>query len=87
MSHIEIVDVAPRDGLQSLHDFVPTERKVELIRKLASAGFQRMEVTSFVSPSTSRRWPMPQRLSPASTTCKDWSRWRWFPMRRARVAH
>ncbi|WP_174364168.1 hydroxymethylglutaryl-CoA lyase [uncultured Caballeronia sp.] len=50
MSHIEIVDVAPRDGLQGLHDFVPTQRKIEFIHKLASAGFQRMEVTSFVSP-------------------------------------
>jgi len=50
MSHIEIVEVGPRDGLQNLHQFVPTAQKLALIHKLAAAGVRRMEVTSFVSP-------------------------------------
>jgi hydroxymethylglutaryl-CoA lyase len=44
-----IVEVGPRDGFQSLADFVPTERKLRLIQQLHVAGVRRMEVTSFVS--------------------------------------
>lgn len=50
MSRIEIVEVGPRDGLQNIPVFVPTETKVALIRALRAAGFRRMEVGSFVSP-------------------------------------
>jgi hydroxymethylglutaryl-CoA lyase len=46
-----IVEVGPRDGFQSLTDFVPTEHKLRLIRQLHQAGVRRMEVTSFVSDS------------------------------------
>jgi len=45
-----ISDVAPRDGLQSIGPFVPTEAKVALVRALHAAGLRRMEVGSFVSP-------------------------------------
>jgi hydroxymethylglutaryl-CoA lyase len=47
---VEIVDVGPRDGLQNLPYFVPTEVKMELIRRMAAAGVKKMEVTSFVHP-------------------------------------
>lgn len=50
MDRVEIVEVGPRDGLQNIPVFVPTETKVALIRALAAAGFGRMEVGSFVSP-------------------------------------
>lgn len=50
MSEVSIIDVAPRDGLQSEHTILPTESKVELIRRLAAAGIERLEATSFVSP-------------------------------------
>lgn len=50
MDSIEIVEVGPRDGLQNISEFVPTETKVKLIRMLAEAGFKRMEIGSFVSP-------------------------------------
>jgi hydroxymethylglutaryl-CoA lyase len=46
---VTIVDVSPRDGLQSEPVFVPTEKKIELIDALISAGVPRIEVTSFVS--------------------------------------
>jgi hydroxymethylglutaryl-CoA lyase len=47
---IEIVEVGPRDGLQSEAQVLPTETKVELIRRLAAAGLPRIEVASFVNP-------------------------------------
>jgi hydroxymethylglutaryl-CoA lyase len=37
--------------LQNIPIFVPTETKVRLTRALARAGFRRMEVGSFVSPT------------------------------------
>ncbi|MCB1395962.1 MAG: hydroxymethylglutaryl-CoA lyase [Rhodobacter sp.] len=47
---IELTEVAPRDGLQSLPEPVPVGTKIELVRRAANAGFRRVEVTSFVSP-------------------------------------
>ena len=47
---IEIVDVAPRDGLQSQPKIVDTQTKLELIDGLINAGIKRMEVVSFVNP-------------------------------------
>lgn len=49
-ARIEICDVGPRDGLQGLPAFVPTERKARLIRDLVGAGLRCVEVASFVSP-------------------------------------
>lgn len=48
--HIKIVEVAPRDGLQNEKQFVETAIKVELVDRLAAAGFQNVEAASFVSP-------------------------------------
>lgn len=48
--HVKIVEVAPRDGLQNEKQFVETAIKVELIDRLAAAGFQNVEAASFVSP-------------------------------------
>ena len=47
---VEIVDVAPRDGLQSDAAMVSTATKVELIGRLVDAGVRRLEATSFVNP-------------------------------------
>lgn len=47
---ITIVDVAPRDGLQSDGAVVSTEAKLELIRRIVAAGIRRVEATSFVNP-------------------------------------
>jgi hydroxymethylglutaryl-CoA lyase len=49
-SHASIIDVGPRDGLQSEPNFVPTEEKVALVNGLIDAGIRHLEVTSFVSP-------------------------------------
>jgi hydroxymethylglutaryl-CoA lyase len=45
-----ICEVAPRDGFQAEHDWIPTDTKVEIIRKLADTGVKSMEITSFVHP-------------------------------------
>lgn len=50
MDKVEIVEVGPRDGLQNIPQFVPTETKVALIKALIAAGVKRMEIGSFVSP-------------------------------------
>ncbi|MEZ2722090.1 hydroxymethylglutaryl-CoA lyase [Paenalcaligenes hominis] len=47
---VKIVEVAPRDGLQNEKNFVPTATKIELVNRLARAGFQNVEAASFVSP-------------------------------------
>jgi hydroxymethylglutaryl-CoA lyase len=48
--HIEIVEVGPRDGLQSEPGVLPTATKVEFIRRAVAAGLRRVEVASFVNP-------------------------------------
>jgi len=47
---VTIIEVGPRDGLQNEHRVVPTEVKKSFISALKKAGFQEMEITSFVSP-------------------------------------
>ena len=47
---VTIMDVSPRDGLQSEAVFVPTEKKIALIESLVAAGIRHIEATSFVSP-------------------------------------
>jgi hydroxymethylglutaryl-CoA lyase len=47
---IHIVEVGPRDGLQSLSGFVETENKISLIRRLAASGIQEIQAGAFVSP-------------------------------------
>lgn len=47
---VSIFEVGPRDGLQPEPEFIPTEKKIELVNRLTDAGCQRIEVTSFVHP-------------------------------------
>lgn len=47
---VSIFEVGPRDGLQPEPEFIPTEKKIELVNMLTDAGCQRIEVTSFVHP-------------------------------------
>jgi hydroxymethylglutaryl-CoA lyase len=47
---IEIVEVGPRDGLQSESQVLSTDVKLEFVRRLARAGLTRIEVASFVNP-------------------------------------
>jgi len=47
---VEIVDVGPRDGLQSQPTLVSTADKLAFIGRLVDAGVRRLEVASFVNP-------------------------------------
>lgn len=49
---VRLVEVGPRDGLQSVKALVPTEAKVAFIDALSASGLTDIEVSSFVSP----RW-------------------------------
>ncbi len=47
---IEMVEVAPRDGLQNEKTLIETADKIALIERAIAAGSRRIEVTSFVNP-------------------------------------
>lgn len=47
---VSIIEVGPRDGLQSEPELLSTETKLEFISRAVEAGIRRMEVTSFVHP-------------------------------------
>ncbi len=49
-NHIEMLEVAPRDGLQNEQVLIPTDQKLALIGRAIAAGARRIEVTSFVNP-------------------------------------
>jgi hydroxymethylglutaryl-CoA lyase len=49
LQQIHIHEVVTRDGFQIEPEFVPTERKIELIDALSGTGLAKIEVTSFVS--------------------------------------
>ncbi|WP_119353706.1 hydroxymethylglutaryl-CoA lyase [Azohydromonas sediminis] len=49
-SHVTLVEVGPRDGLQNEKQPVATAHKVELVHRLQAAGLREIEVTSYVSP-------------------------------------
>lgn len=47
---VRIREVGPRDGFQNEPEVIPTAEKVRLIGMLGAAGYERIEVTSFVRP-------------------------------------
>ena len=49
-THVRIVEVGPRDGLQNEPLSISTDVKVTLIEKLAAAGVSYIEAGSFVNP-------------------------------------
>ena len=59
-NHVALFEVGPRDGLQNEKKQIPTTAKIELVDMLSDCGFEKIEVTSFVSP----RW-VPQMADAA----------------------
>lgn len=49
--YVEIFEVGPRDGLQNEEKPIPTADKIALVDLLSTAGFRRIEVSSFVNPA------------------------------------
>jgi hydroxymethylglutaryl-CoA lyase len=65
---VTLIEVGPRDGLQNEKNFIPANNKIEFIKLLKNAGFQEMELTSFVSP----KWvPQMQDASTIIEHCLD----------------
>ncbi len=50
MTEVSIIEVGPRDGLQSEPEVLSTEVKIQFIERALDAGIRRLEVTSFVHP-------------------------------------
>ena len=51
-NHVTIFEVGPRDGLQNEKKQIDTVDKIALVDMLSGCGFEKIEVTAFVSP----RW-------------------------------
>lgn len=49
-THVKMVEVSPRDGLQNEAQTIPAKTKIEFINQLSETGLPVIEVTSFVSP-------------------------------------
>lgn len=47
---VQIVEVAPRDGLQNEAARIPTSEKIAFVDRLTAAGHSAIEVSAFVSP-------------------------------------
>lgn len=49
MDKLKLIE-CPRDAMQGLHDFIPTEKKAAYINQLLKVGFDTIDFGSFVSP-------------------------------------
>lgn len=49
MERLKLIE-CPRDAMQGLHDFIPTETKVNYINELLKCNFDTIDFGSFVSP-------------------------------------
>ena len=47
---VTIVDVGPRDGFQNEKQFIPTQKKIEIVNGLIRAGLKNIQVSSVVHP-------------------------------------
>ena len=62
---VKIVEVGPRDGLQNEKEALSADIKVELVQRLARAGFANVEAAAFVSP----KW-VPQMATSAEVMAR-----------------
>ncbi len=49
MNTMKIIE-CPRDAMQGIHEFIPTEQKIAYINQLLKVGFDTIDFGSFVSP-------------------------------------
>ncbi|MEV0604028.1 hydroxymethylglutaryl-CoA lyase [Streptomyces sp. NPDC050315] len=63
-ARVRIHEVGARDGLQNEQTVIPTEVKAEFIRRLADAGLDTIEATSFVHPKWVPQLADAERLFP-----------------------
>ena len=50
MEKVKIIEVGPRDGLQNIESFVPTNQKIQFVKRLAACGIKEIQIGSFVAP-------------------------------------
>lgn len=50
MKKIQVVEIGPRDGFQSVKEFIPTEMKIAIIDQLVETGISKIQASSFISP-------------------------------------
>jgi hydroxymethylglutaryl-CoA lyase len=62
---VKIVEVGPRDGLQNEKEALGADVKIELVERLARAGFVNVEAAAFVSP----KW-VPQMATSAEVLAR-----------------
>ena len=61
---IKIIE-CPRDAMQGIKQFIPTEQKVQYIQSLLRVGFDTIDFGSFVSPKA-----IPQMVDTAAVLSK-----------------
>lgn len=64
MRKIKLIE-CPRDAMQGIHDFIPTDIKVHYIQSILRCGFDTIDVGSFVSPKA-----IPQMVDTAEVLAK-----------------
>lgn len=64
LNPIKIIE-CPRDAMQGIKDFIPTEKKVQYIQSLLRVGFDTIDFGSFVSPKA-----IPQMVDTAQVLSK-----------------
>lgn len=64
MEHVKIIE-CPRDAMQGIKAFIPTEKKVDYIQSLLRVGFDTIDFGSFVSPKA-----IPQMVDTAEVLSK-----------------
>jgi len=64
MAEVKLIE-CPRDAMQGLHDFIPTDIKVSYINQLLNCGFDTIDFGSFVSPKA-----IPQMRDTADVLCR-----------------
>lgn len=62
--HVKIIE-CPRDAMQGIKEFIPTDKKVQYIQSLLRVGFDTIDFGSFVSPKA-----IPQMVDTAEVLSK-----------------
>ncbi len=82
MTSTTVIEVGPRDGLQSLDRQIDTERKLEMVTRLLNAGLRQIEVTSFAHPRMVPRLADAEQLMKLLPAGRDLTRRALVPNRR-----
>ncbi|PKN73426.1 MAG: hydroxymethylglutaryl-CoA lyase [Deltaproteobacteria bacterium HGW-Deltaproteobacteria-10] len=71
MEKVKIIEVGPRDGLQNIDLFVPTNKKIQFIKRLADCGIKEIQIGSFVDPQAIPQFQDIQKMVKGLNTLQD----------------